>query len=644
MAAELITLPFRPVINTRGVLEPGALLDVFQAGTTTRISVFSDSDLSAALSNPVVANSSGVFPSVYWDNVQAVRVRVREADGTVLGDADPYFSDGLTSTDLSFIQSGTGATSRTVQAKLRDTVSVKDFGAVGDGTTNDTAAIQAAIDAIAAAGGGAVLVPRGNYRLQSTLTIPGLVRLVGEGAGRVAQPVQAASTVFSWYGGAAEMVRLGWQAGVRVGGGIESIRLDGRALATQCLSFKDIQQTVVSDIVLTGATSAALYMTNTALAADPTGFCTFNGIRISLRGGATDSAHGILIEGAGTGVAGVTLCSWRDVRIEHANGDGVRVVQRGDGMTWYNLFTFRAGVETGFGIRAQGDAAAVVSAWSFVNCLPNGGVQIDTPNIAKNWVFDNIQDIDVDASAIALVYGQGRADVAVVNTASTRTKGPTKIGGYRNPRIKDGMIFRRWDSGNNILQTAENSYLTGGTYSSALIASADQPGGAIALTTGNVSGNALYFSAVGAFASGFAPVREPQMAVSWTPISTTNYVARAGFVGSYADLPDNGIYVEAAPTTSGFYRCITRNGGTETATVTSLALAVLITQWRIEYNGSSAVFLYRTSGNNLWAVAATHTTNIPTATLADIFYMRTTEAVSKAMHAYDYALAWDLEA
>jgi hypothetical protein len=102
------------------VLEPGALLDVFQAGTTTRISVFSDSDLSAALSNPVVANSSGVFPSVYWDNVQAVRVRVREADGTVLGDADPYFSDGLSSTDLSFLQSGTSPTTRTVQAKLRE--------------------------------------------------------------------------------------------------------------------------------------------------------------------------------------------------------------------------------------------------------------------------------------------------------------------------------------------------------------------------------------------------------------------------------------------------------------------------------------------------------------------------------------------
>lgn len=58
------------------------------------------------------------------------------------------------------IQSGAGATARTVQAKLRETVSVRDFGAVGDGATDDTAAIQAAIDSLGAAGG-TVTIPNG---------------------------------------------------------------------------------------------------------------------------------------------------------------------------------------------------------------------------------------------------------------------------------------------------------------------------------------------------------------------------------------------------------------------------------------------------------------------------------------------------
>lgn len=52
-----------------------------------------------------------------------------------------------------FLQAGTGASARTGQAKLRDIVSVKDFGAVGDGTTNDSPAFLAAVAALPAWGG-----------------------------------------------------------------------------------------------------------------------------------------------------------------------------------------------------------------------------------------------------------------------------------------------------------------------------------------------------------------------------------------------------------------------------------------------------------------------------------------------------------
>jgi hypothetical protein len=65
------------------------------------------------------------------------------ADGTILN-ADVSPSAGITATKLSFTQAGTGATARTIDSKLKDVVSVEDFGAVGDGVTNDYAALQAA--------------------------------------------------------------------------------------------------------------------------------------------------------------------------------------------------------------------------------------------------------------------------------------------------------------------------------------------------------------------------------------------------------------------------------------------------------------------------------------------------------------------
>ena len=75
------------------------------------------------------------------------------------------------------VASGTGATARTVQAKLRDTVSVKDFGAVGDGVTDDSAAFQKAFDY--ADGKDIDVVIPGRHVIAATCTAPSNARIIG---------------------------------------------------------------------------------------------------------------------------------------------------------------------------------------------------------------------------------------------------------------------------------------------------------------------------------------------------------------------------------------------------------------------------------------------------------------------------------
>jgi len=58
---------------------------------------------------------------------------------------------------------------------------VKDYGAVGDGTTDDLIAIQAALTACGSAGGGVVYIPAGTFHVTNVLLVPSNVMLVGAG-------------------------------------------------------------------------------------------------------------------------------------------------------------------------------------------------------------------------------------------------------------------------------------------------------------------------------------------------------------------------------------------------------------------------------------------------------------------------------
>jgi hypothetical protein len=67
---------------------------------------------------------------------------------------------------VSYTPAGTGAVTTNVQAKLRQTVSVMDFRAVGDGVANDTVAVQTALNS-----GLDIVFPEGEYLITDTVTM-----------------------------------------------------------------------------------------------------------------------------------------------------------------------------------------------------------------------------------------------------------------------------------------------------------------------------------------------------------------------------------------------------------------------------------------------------------------------------------------
>lgn len=72
----------------------------------------------------------------------------------------------LDADNIAYTAEASAAESRTIANKLNEFVSVKDFGAVGDGVTDDTAAIQAAIDS-----NQTIFVPAGKYRITSSILV-----------------------------------------------------------------------------------------------------------------------------------------------------------------------------------------------------------------------------------------------------------------------------------------------------------------------------------------------------------------------------------------------------------------------------------------------------------------------------------------
>ncbi len=275
-----------------------------------------------------------------------------------------------------FTASGTGAATRTSSDKFSDLISVKDFGAVGDGLTDDTLAIQQALAAYQN-----VFVPEGTYLIAAPLTLGNSQSLFGAGQASI---IKCQTDSFNAIDVPASYARI---AGLKIEGGAVGIALTGGV--AECV------QNAVTDVNIVSA-SIGIQLDGGASSTYPCYWNNFSRIMIE-----QPDTHGVHLTLSGAG-------DTPNANRFHA----VRVYSKGASTTGSGFY-----VEDGAHMNSFIDCEANVNGATATSCFRIGANASKTMLVnlyteSTNGV-PNVQ-LDAGASETAIVNLHAQSDGAAI--------------------------------------------------------------------------------------------------------------------------------------------------------------------------------------------------------------------------------------
>jgi hypothetical protein len=225
--------------DNSGVILSGGLVYTYAAGTTTPQTTYTTSAGNVAHTNPIVLDSAGRVASggeIWLTDAVAYKFVLKTSAAVTIGTYDNVtgnasgvasgiyaaFAAPSGSSLIGYLPAG--AVPTTVQAKLRQSINAVDFGVTANGSTDDTAAMQAAIN-YSISSDLRLILPAGSIKITAPLTINLPCQIQGQGRDQTKLIVTSAfSTVLYLNGG---------NAGINID--ILDLQIDTQGYDTRCV-------------------------------------------------------------------------------------------------------------------------------------------------------------------------------------------------------------------------------------------------------------------------------------------------------------------------------------------------------------------------------------------------------------------------
>jgi hypothetical protein len=489
----------------------------------------------------------------------------------------------------------TGSTAaRTLANRFADVVNVKDFGAVGNGGADDTAAIQAAIDSLGTAGG-TVILPTGNYKVSTTLLISkSNINIKGSGSsGFESDPIAGndGSSYITWAGTSTDdVILIGGQLNTVYNNSLKDFSIISSGNSRNNIRIINAQVFIIENIFSRNALTAGLYIGSQSTDTKPTGFgCIRNCSFYQKFTGSNGNAIWINCNQGGGG----TMCEFDHIHCIQDIAPAVKITDM-DGLLFTHLMTFSpVATRTSVLIDTLNSQRALGGVFMYPIAVFEANKE-NEQDVASWTIFCK----DVGDLTRVEVKGAGSKSVNLLTHSGIQYTRPA--GQVGTEKFSDSMFFINSDITTDILTTRDANWKI---INNATIVSGDNAlGGQIKISSGTSFGGISAGTFTGGTFNGYLKNQNPMFFTRCIGDINPSGSYAWGFADSASDNPSNGIIMTQTQSDGiDYINCIVKNGGVQTQLTPVQNNFLTNTEFMFYINAETNVcsFFYRDSLTNL---------------------------------------------